>query len=244
MSDDDAEPAAPPPAAVVVNDDTPRLFTPGQVAVATLLGSALGGGIVMAINARRTGRPFLIPLAAGLGLTLAQIALASMLPAMIGPGILFGGVFSMRAYAQQEAAKGGPTRRGSWAPPIAVGVAVASLWLGAAFVVGYFDHPQQMDFGAGQHVVYTKGVTDTDARKLGDTLKELGLFDGSHPVEIGLARDGDTWAISFVLQDGKWDDPQAHAFFASLRDELERRLGWARLEVRLCDDQLKPQRVF
>lgn len=76
-----------------------RVFTPQHVGVATFLGSALAGGIVMAISERREGagkiaQHLLVSLAA----TAATAAIATVFP--FGVLLPVAAAFGMRAYAK------------------------------------------------------------------------------------------------------------------------------------------------
>jgi hypothetical protein len=90
MSDPFAPPQADQGVAAAARDGVPPyvLFTPGHVAGATFLGSALAGTLLLALNAQRLGKPMGRPVASGVGLFVALMAAAFVLPEGV-PNIVY-----------------------------------------------------------------------------------------------------------------------------------------------------------
>jgi hypothetical protein len=240
---DAVEPPVAPPVATVVSGGGIRAFTPAQIAFATFLGSPLAGGVAMAINARRTGRPIAAPMAVGVGLTVVLVAVAMALPGVLGNAVPIAGVMAMLGYAKTERDKQGATVPGSsWG---AFGLGIAGLAVAGAAIVGVVLAQQvpHVEFGQGQEVRYTGGATESEAYEVGEELVKLGWFTGQHEATVQIAHAGATLEVSFVLRDGAWDDAQSYHAFQLLRPILANELG-KQVSVRLCDDELEMHRVI
>lgn len=78
-----------------------RAFSPRHAMIATFLGSAVAGGIVLAISERRHGAGKIAQhLLVGLGVTIAAVVSASLLPIGFAMPVLV--CFGMRAYAEKS----------------------------------------------------------------------------------------------------------------------------------------------
>jgi hypothetical protein len=235
-------PATAPPSAVAVAGAGIRAFTPTQVAIATFLGSPLVGGITIAINARRAGRPMALPIVAGVLTTAALLAIGSRLPTHYATGVALAGVFAMRGYAMAEQRKLGATLPASWLATIGLGLAGLVLVIGAVFGVVMSQMPSRLAFGKGE-VLYAHGATVQQAQAVGDELVAEGYF-GDHEATVQIERDGDKLAVSFVLREGAWDEDGIGALFHSLLEDLEGKLGGQTVEIRLCNDELETERTI
>ncbi len=112
---------APIPAAVGVRV---RLYSPTQVAVASLLGSSVAGGILIGLNERALGNasPFLKPLVVSGGIVLAILLIGQLLPESF-PTFVFGlaQFFAMKVYVDatqgttfREHVEAGGLRGSNW----------------------------------------------------------------------------------------------------------------------------------
>jgi hypothetical protein len=232
-----------------------RLYSPAQVALASLFGAPLAGGILLYLNQRRLGRarPGLA-LLAGLGLTAAMVAIAWPLPDVATRGIPLAGVLATwqtakawqgEAHAAHLAARGVPGS--SWrAAGVGLAAMVALLALGFVVVVAFDLQPgPHVDLGGGQVVTYEDGVSEAEARHVGELLRAAGYFNDQGPHTASLERHGEVYAVSVALVDGAWDRPEIEHVFAELRRRIsEEALGGARVELRLCDDWMSARRTL
>src|SRR5947209_1178772 len=59
----------------------------------------------------------------------------------------------------------------------------------------------QPGHGRAQYeLFYTRDVTDAEAQKLATYLRETGLFGGEDGASVQLAKEGETYVVSFVVQ--------------------------------------------
>jgi hypothetical protein len=135
----------PAPAAVGVRV---RLYSPTQVGVASLLGSAVAGGILIGLNERALGNPspFLKPLFVSGGIVLAVLLIGQLLPESF-PTFVFGlaQFFAMKAYVDatqaatfREHVEAGGLRGSNWkvlAAVLGASVVVLSFSLALVFII-------------------------------------------------------------------------------------------------------------
>ena len=98
----------------------------------------------------------------------------------------------------------------------------------------YFKHTEQ------ESVRYFDGVTEDDARKLGQALQAAGYFDNTAPAEVLLKIENGGFAVSFVVQVGSWDDPQIVAQYEEFGRQIAPALGDKPLVVHMVDRSLQP----
>ncbi len=190
-----------------------RLYSSGDVAVATFLGSTMAGSLVLGFNFLQMGRPraAYISIAGGMiGLAVMLVAafVAQEIPTAIFTGVNVGLTFGMKAIADkfQGPAMAAHAQAGGRVGAVwkAVGIGLISLVAVVAAVFGMmlrFDPAMNL----GDSVVvdkvtvhYKDGVTEAEARKLGEQLRGLGLFD--HEVDIQLRRRDGTPHILFIVE--------------------------------------------
>jgi hypothetical protein len=97
----------------------------------------------------------------------------------------------------------------------------------------YFKHTEQ------EKVRYFDGVTEDDARRLGEALQSTGYFDNTAPAEVLLKRENDGYALSFVVQEGSWDDAQTVAQFEEFGRQIAPQMGTGPLVVNMVDLNLQ-----
>jgi hypothetical protein len=97
----------------------------------------------------------------------------------------------------------------------------------------YFKH-------SGQETVrYFAGVTEDDARKLGQALQTAGYFDNTSPAEVLLKVENDGYAVSFMVKDGSWDDAQIIAQYEEFGRQIAPAMGTGPLIVNMVDVSLQ-----
>lgn len=97
---------------------------------------------------------------------------------------------------------------------------------------------KRLEYSAREEIFY-KGMTEEDARKLGDVLKQLGRFNGEHDRTLLVARDAEGVKISFVVGEGAWNDDAAVEDFKNLGRLIRLQIFQdSPLEVRMTDERL------
>jgi hypothetical protein len=229
------------------------LYSPGQAALATFLGTPLAGCWLLARNFKNLGSP-----AAGWGMlvlglcwtaVLCTLGILDMLPGIVSLGSIPAMVLVMRAVQGSELDRhlslGG--RKTSWGYVIAAGVACLAIIVAAVFtsVVAYtlLTRAPSIEAPGGGEVMYTDGATEDDAKRLRDALSEMEYFDGPYTVQVH--REGARWVVSYVLQEVALRDARMSRTFGDLADEVSRRaFAGAPVDTVLMDDRAHPHQRF
>ncbi len=95
--------------------------------------------------------------------------------------------------------------------------------------------------GTRDAVYYFGAATQTQARALGQALREAG-FLRDLGAEVVLSKDGGT-AISFVVNDGVWNRADAVQGFQHLVRQVAPAVGGLPLQVRLLNSEMQPEKV-
>ena len=94
--------------------------------------------------------------------------------------------------------------------------------------------------GTRDEIYYLGSATESDARALGEALRNAGyLADRGASVTVS---KGDGTAIGFVVSEGVWERADAVAAFARLARQVAPSLGGPPLEVRLLSPQMEPRK--
>lgn len=242
--------AAPPGEPVPVEPPPPyKLFSVGAVTLASFLGSPLAGAVLMAINYRRLDKKGAARASVVWGVvgTAALVGLGFILSARIPtPVVAVVPVVVMNSiakYLQGEDLQRHERRRGQmvslWA---AAGIGAASLVLifgllvGGGLIADVIANSKKINYSPVEDIRYSGQANQADAQKLGDLLKQIGLFTGKKPRTVFLAKDGAATTVTFVVGKDAWDDPSVVTFFHQLGEDLATNLGKP-LTVRLCDQE-------
>jgi hypothetical protein len=95
--------------------------------------------------------------------------------------------------------------------------------------------------GAHDIVYYFGAATEADANALGRALQSAGYFTDSG-VTVALLK-GEGTVVSFVVQDGVWDEPAAVATLDALVRRIAPAVGGLPIEVRLLDREMGVRKV-
>jgi hypothetical protein len=118
--------------------------------------------------------------------------------------------------------------------PYAAGATLAAIVIYSAANSSSHHRISNFPNGPSDHVYYTLATTNADAQALGQALKRTGFFNGrGHSVMLSKGTSGTI--ISFVLNDGAWDDPIALLTFEGIACRVAASIGGFPLQVRLCD---------
>jgi hypothetical protein len=104
------------------------------------------------------------------------------------------------------------------------------------------NYGTKLDYNGGE-LYYTKNVTETEAKKLGDNLVKIKYFDGK-AVTVQLDKSGSTYQVRFVvLKDKQNDETIINSFKILAGSFSEEVFDKAPTEVHICDDELKTVKV-
>jgi hypothetical protein len=223
-----------------------RLFTPGQILAAGLLGSVLAGAFLFASNERRLGRPRIAWLSVALASAVVAVVLALSF-VLEGDQHHFGFLGHALGFGLWEIAKrqqGAEVKvhldagvpRGSTGAVILsiVGTALAILAAAGAGFVFARPYGKQLRFGASS-VYYVKGVTVETAQKIGDALSRDGFF-GDSASDLQVRREGDGYLLVMVA---KWPQPTPDQLriFQSISQQVADAVAPMPIELALADDE-------
>ena len=230
------------------------LYDQGAVVLATFLGSIAAGAAVLAINFHRLGKPILAWTTFGLGVivSVAVTAVVMMLPDNFPmmycwiPQLI---AMSLIAKANQgeavtyHLAHGGA--KGSYWK--AAGIGLIGLAVVGGALLGYFFVQQsrlgtKLEYSKVEEIYYSNQATEADARKLGDALKALEIFNGDREKTVLLSKDEKGTSVSFVTPAHSWNDPAAIASFQLVGEKLVAAGVGEPLTIRFCDDELNVQK--
>lgn len=90
-----------------------------------------------------------------------------------------------------------------------------------------------------ESVNYSGEATEEQAKALGEALKSFGFFDGQSEKDVLLKRGPEGTVVSFVMQEGKWDDTSVvKAYETTIANELAPAVGGVPFTIELLNDQL------
>jgi hypothetical protein len=238
-----------------------QLYSPGEVALATVFGGPLGGAWLLARNyqrldARRKARA---ALAIGALAMAAVVAIGFLIPPTAVVLILLFPPIVAIALAERlqgadyvrRAVVGGRTRS-SWRA-LGVGVALIPIYLAPILggaIVHLADTTRVADIASGpgmvmvgiNRVYYTPGVVREEAQRVGRGLIELVPERADAGWAIEVTRDGDRPVVGFIFADSASLDPEVGLAFHQLAEGLSRAAyGGAPIDVWLVDPRLRPR---
>ena len=223
-----------------------RAFTPGQVALATFLGSPIAGGVLMALNHRRVGQGGAAAMSLFVGgvVTAVLVVAGFALPDKIGTALAAVGIITMLQFAKVQEPKLGPTDKASTGAAVGIGLALLVLIGGAVFGYLVLDEPPAVHYGHDEDVQYARGATQVDAKIVGDYLKEMGVFDGKRDATVRVEAIAGEIVVKFVVGEGAWASDGALQAFSAIRAGIAEKLGGRVVVVKLCDDAFDEHRTI
>ncbi|MCA9647184.1 MAG: hypothetical protein H6718_09725 [Polyangiaceae bacterium] len=225
-----------------------RPFTTVAVGIATFLGSALAGTILMYLSLSRMGRAAEARRAAllGGGLTLGTLVAALVLPPGIGNVVPIAVTIGIVMLARQmldpvvmpHLARGGSKGSGWLVAGVTVGSAVAVfgalIGLSEGLDISADDY---VESAPGHRVVYERGATEGEARQVAEVLETNGVFPPGSKAEVVLQRKGTGLQLQVVLG-SNWKDPSVISYYTALAGQLSTRTGRSPFEILLCNEFL------
>ena len=93
-----------------------------------------------------------------------------------------------------------------------------------------------------EQVVFTDSTSLADAKLLAEALKQADYFDNSAPAIVRLSTGAEGTAVSFALQEGKWDDAAVLRGLTTLGEKCAAPFGPQSFKVRLLDTNLNQKK--
>jgi len=226
-----------PPAA-----PTYKLYDYRAVCLATILGSALAGSILMALNYRRLGDAAAAVKILVVGILVTGLVsfsgwfsgtMQGAMPIVLTLIMMYSAKVIQGPSLEHHVRLGG--KLGSMWTALGVGLAILlSLLL---IMVGYSYVTAPMNkviIGTKDKVYYFGTATEQDAEALGQALKSGGYLQ-DRGGSVLLTKDKDGVTISFVVKEGFWNDPESVSALAEAGRKIAPAVGGLPIKVRLVD---------
>lgn len=222
------------------------LFSPKQVGIATFLGNAMTGGLLLAINYWRMnkGKEAWVTWITSWVITAIVFGLAMLLPAAICNGMYIGqavgATYAAKALQEKvfiDHVNNGGRKASGWA---VFGIGMGGMTLMLAIILGlYFANPDffltSVAVSPKEKVYYSERATKEEATKLGAALKESGFFNGEKEANVEYVKNLDgSKVITLYLASG-WDDPEVMAYMEELGKQLAPSVGGPPLHIKIFD---------
>jgi len=98
---------------------------------------------------------------------------------------------------------------------------------------------KKVDFGESQVYYKGDGVTEKDAKKLGDYLKKQQYFDNETPKSVQITHDEDDYLVHFVVDEDKLTDAARFNFWKYQHDISNAVFGGDPVRIVLADNELE-----
>ena len=219
-----------------------RLYDASAVAMAALFGGSIAGTILMALNDARLGK---------VGKGLLEVVLGVIGTALVilvgwnqraGSSalgvVLFVCTWQAARIVQSKdveghIARGG--RLGSRWLAFGIGIATLAVLFGVVFAVAYHaESSNRVIIGTKDEVFYSGTATKDDATALGNALKKDGFFQ-DRGVTVLIDKGTGGTVISFVVQDGYWNEAGVLPSFEEIAREVAASVGGLPVQVHLVD---------
>jgi hypothetical protein len=97
----------------------------------------------------------------------------------------------------------------------------------------------------GKEELYYTNITEAEARRVGQALKECKYFDGTTRKTVQVAQRDNWVVLNFVVQDRVWDNPEMVAGFRVVSLQVAAQAFDGRpVEVHLCDQYLRVKKTL
>jgi hypothetical protein len=113
---------------------------------------------------------------------------------------------------------------------------VSVAFIGFFVYQNFFQFGSKVDFGSGHEVYYKGGATETEAKRVGESLTMLGFFNADGPASVQVVKEGETFLVRFVTVDSAWSDPEAKTGFSYIGWSLSQSCFAGKpVVIELCD---------
>ena len=227
------------------------LYPVKGVTWATFFGSPLAGGIVMAINYGRLGRPGAKRNAivwSALG-TAALLSIIFLIPEDLSIpnslfylpqlAVMYGVAHSLQGPAIDLHRERGGSLASVWRAVgigCVCGVFILGVIFGAAYVVTSYELGPVVELNDNDEVYYSGQATKQDAQFLGEILTEYGFFGDPNGASVQLRASSGQYTISFVLIEDAWEDVEVIQYYQQLGSALADARFGRPLTISLCDE--------
>jgi len=221
------------------------LFDSRAVALATFLGTAVAGSLLIALNYRRLGRSGAALTAAILGVVATALLLMLVwnLPRGVSSVIAFGVMFALKYIAKslQGAAVAAHVQNGgalgSQAKALLLGGVMLAAIFGAVFLVIYTqDHQPSVVIGTKDEVFYSGSATKEQAQALGNALKASGYF-GDRGADVLLTKGKNGTKVQFIIKEGSWKQLATVEQFEIVGQQIATSVGGYPIKVDLLNKE-------
>jgi len=219
-----------------------RLFDSGAVLVAATFGGPLAGSLLMAVNYKRLDRSgqgvlvvflgaILTAVLVAIGWNMTQVSSGLAVLALIATWRLAKAVQGRDVAA--HVARGG--QLGSKGAAFGIGVlTLAGVFGATAFVVYETQNRNFVTVGTKDQVFYLGAATKADAAALGNALKGDSYFQ-NRGVTVLLEKGNGGTTISFVVQNGAWNQPGVLSSFEQIAWQAAAAVGGYPVQVHLVN---------
>jgi hypothetical protein len=239
--------------AIPVPHLTRKLYRPGAVAWAAVVGGPLAAGVMLAINYHRLGRrgDAIKCATGGLLSALGLVVLGLNLPVGLAAGLSgisvvvvlasyrLAGELQGQTLAQHER-NGGRVGSAWFGGAVGVTCAVAVTaglfvwWLALGSPTGIEELPNRLTDASGMHeVLYSRDIAQADANTVCLKLSELGHFRSGQRATVGLSIEGNRRIFWFFIDSETARDAKARAGAQVAARETFRALRYYRGTLRL-----------
>lgn len=108
--------------------------------------------------------------------------------------------------------------------------------------VGCAPQETRLKVSDNESVYFSADVSEVQARALAHKLKRIGFFNGANEKDVFLRKGPNGREVSFIVQEGVWNDPSVVAAFASIGRQIATTVGGPPCRVALLDAQRRPQK--
>lgn len=219
------------------------LYDSRAVALATFLGTPVAGGILMALNYRRLGRPgtAVMTMAAAIAGTALLILVGWNIPQGLNSIVAIGVMFAMKAIAKSlqgpavtQHLEGGGKLASMW-NACWIGLTILAVVFGSIFLALYMkDRLPEVMVGSKDEVFYSGSATKEEAQSLGNALKTDGYFTDRGTSVILVKGAGGT-KVQFVAKEGIWNQIPMVESFEIVGQQIAASVGGLPIEVDLLN---------
>jgi hypothetical protein len=219
-----------------------RLYDAGGVGLATFFGSPLAGAILIAANYSRLGKSNNGVLAVALGAIATALLVCVGFSQSSGASILgivcFVATMQIARWLQgaavaEHVAHGGALESKWKAFWIGV-VTLAVLFAAIVAVIMYQQNGATVTIGTKDQVQYSGQATKDQATALGNALKTDGYFQ-DRGVTVLLNKTSSSTTISYVVQDGVWNQADMVSGFETVTRAVASTVGGLPIDMQLMN---------
>jgi hypothetical protein len=117
------------------------------------------------------------------------------------------------------------------------GILTGGAIVGTVFSTDFIQHGSTIRIGDKDEIRYSGSVSRQQAQALAGRLKEIGYFT-NRGAEVLLKNDNAGRQVSFVVQDGAWDEPETLASFEEIGRAIAPSVGGFPLKIELMNTGL------